>query len=140
VARLDGDIRGAEPADGVLEANQLREVVEGADLQLDLPFVEAVVSGLGGALGRLRLQGRRHLLQSLHFLTYLDRLTQGFHPDPGRLAARLGLQFLEPRGNCVKGGDAAVMALIRLAQALTEDADLPLSLEHHPREGGGLPL
>ena len=40
--------------------------------------------------------------QRLHPAAYLDRLAQRFHPDPGRLAAGLGIHLLEPRGDRVE--------------------------------------
>ena len=47
----------------------------------------------------------------------LDRLAQRFHPDPRRLAAGLRLDLLEPGGDRVERGDAAVVALVGLLQA-----------------------
>jgi hypothetical protein len=64
----------------------------------------------------------------------LDRLAQRFHPDPGGLAACLGLQVLKSCGDRVERGDAAVVAGVRLLQPLGQIADRPFALDHHPRQ------
>ena len=51
---LDRDLRGAELADRVLEADQLREVAERADLDLDQALEELLGVGLGVAVRRWR--------------------------------------------------------------------------------------
>ena len=83
---------------------------------------------------------RLGVVQLLHALADLDRLAQRFHPDPGGLAARLRLQFLQPRRDGVERGDAAVVDGVRLLEALGEVADRPLAFDHHRRQRGEVGL
>ena len=101
--------------------------------------------GVAVAVGARRRTVRRDrparaLGQLLHPAAHLDRLAQRLHPDPRRLAAGLRLDLLQSRRDRLQRGDAAVVALVRLAQPLGEAADLALALDHHPGEGGKLPL
>ena len=79
-------------------------------------------------------------MQVLDPFGQVDRLAQRLHPDPGGLAAGLRLQLLEPRRDGVERGDAAVVAGVRLLEALGEVADRPLAFHHHRGERGDVGL
>src|SRR6187551_681589 len=139
---LDRDLRSAEAADRVLEADQLREIAERADLQPDQALEELSQRGLRSTLAWRLAIGRTamHLAQLLRTTAYLDRLAQRLHSDPRRLPTRLRLDLLQALGNGVERGDAAVVALVRLLQLSAQAADLALALDNHSRKRSQLRL
>ena len=144
---LDRDLGGAELADRVLEADQLREVAERADLDLDRALEELLRLDL--ARRPLALGARRGLGSPASASASVSSCTRRLTSTASR-SAFIRIRVAWPRAcawiSSSRAETASSEAMLRswrsfgLAQLLVEAADLALALDHHPRERGQLGL
>ena len=145
---LDRDLRGAEPADRVLEADQLRVVAERADLDLDRPSKSLLRGLVGGvAVGRSgpAAGSRRRRGAPASESSCARRPT-----STASRSAFIRIRVAWPRACASISWSRAVTAsseaMLRSCRSfasqklLAEAADLALALDHHPRERGQLGL